>query len=409
MSCGTYLIWFSRYNIPAHLNLGVIFVGYFVPLMLTDILHEYPDDLIDLYTAVICIGAFFYMVGLVIGFQYSIFDKLIKRPNFSYDGFFKFSNFKYNLILILIFGSLFVMALCWAYIGMVPMLAPDPLLAKFFKGQYHDSYSKVALPYRLSQTILIMIFPIVAALWALTRKKILLLACVLIMIFFSLALTRGLMLSGIITLLAVFAAKKRSHMAAFIMIYLFVFGVGSGIYYIYSAITEVKIFAYASDSTIWTIIASGSPDIPDQLGLLAAFENHGEFTLGRTFWGGLIPGQYYWNPSAWSLYILNNTDDISDVASGGLRIPVALWGYFSFGWLGVIIVPFLSGLIFGTSTRYIKKYMLSNNILRSVLVLSFYSIVLSFFGNFYAMSMYNIPAFLILFILIYRFSTRSRA
>ena len=355
MSCGTYLIWFSRYNIPAHLNLGVMFVGYFVPLMLTDVLNKYPHDLIDLYAVILSIGAFFYLVGLIVGFQYSIFDKIIKRPNFSYDGFYKFTNFKYNLILILIFGSLFVMALCWAYIGMVPMLAPDPFLAKFFKGQYYEAYSKVALPYRLSQTILITIFPIVAALWALTRKKILLVACILIMIFFSLALTRGLMLSGIITLLAVFAAKKRTHMAAFIMIYLFVFGVGSGIYYIYSAITEVKIFAYASDSTIWTIIASGSPDIPDQLGLLSAFENHGQFTLGRTFWGGLIPGQYYWNPSAWTLYILNNTDDISDVASGGLRIPVALWGYFSFGWLGVIIVPFLSGLIFGTSTRYIKK------------------------------------------------------
>ena len=408
MFAGTYIIWFSRYNVIAHLNLGVLFVGYFVPLFLTNILDTFPEKLVTMYTIIMGIGAFFYVCGLVVGVRSNIFEKIFKKPIFAKSEFSDLSNFKHNLIFFMVFIALFVTALSWAYVGMIPVFAADPIAAKFFKGENYDSYSKIALPYRLAQTILVTLFPIVVTLWVLTKKKSFLFCIVLTVLFFSLALTRGLVLSGIITLIAVFAAKKRRNIIIFLVLYIVIFSFGSAIYYIYSVISGVTIFTYSQDSTVWTIIASGAPDIPDQLKLLGAFEDHGTFTLGRTFFGGLIPSQFYWNPSAWSLYILNNTDNINEIASGGLRVPVALWGYFSFGWVGVSIIPFLSGLIFGASTKYIKKYITSENSLRAILALSFYSIVLSFFGNFYTMSMYNIPAFFVLMFLIYSFSFRKK-
>ncbi|MGK5054306.1 O-antigen polymerase [Janthinobacterium sp. RB2P8] len=404
MFSGTYFIWFSRYNVLAHLNLGVLFVAYFVPLMLTSTLETFPEKLVSMYTIIMALGAIFYVCGLIVGARSNIFEKILKKPIFAKDEFYDLSNFKHNVIFLMVFIALFVTALSWAYVGMIPMFASDPISAKFFKGEYYEAYSKIALPYRLAQTVLITLFPIVVTLWVLTKKNAFLFCIILIVLFFSFALTRGLVLSGIITLVAILSTRKRFNTVIFIIIYIIIFSFGSAIYYIYSAMTGVAIFFYSQDSTVWSIIASGAPDISDQLQLLNAFEDHGQFTLGRTFFGGLIPSQFYWNPSAWSLYILNNTDNINDIASGGLRVPVALWGYFSFGWVGIAIIPFLSGLIFGASTKYIKKFITSENSLKSILALSFYSIVLSFFGTFYTMSMYNIPAFFILILLIYRFS-----
>lgn len=405
MMVGTYIIWFSRYNIPSHLWLGAIFVAYFVPLFMVDVLSRFSPEIVTLYTWILSLGALSYVVGLIYGFNYVPINKLVKTPTFMFSSLETFLRKRSGYLIGLTIISLIATALSWMYIGTVPMFSSDPFTAKFFKGEFYDAYMRVALPYRLAQTIQITLFPILVALWFLTRRKIILLLIIFIMLFFSLALTRGLVFSGIFTLIALFAAKKRIYVFWFIVTYIMIFSIGSAIYFLVGLLFGSEAFGAinAVGDDVWKIIAAGSPDIADQLSLLIAFENHGEYTLGRTFVGGLVPGQYYWNPSAWSLYLVNDINDISDVSSGGFRIPVAMWGYFSFGWVGVIIVPALSGIILGASTRYVKRLVSYKNVLTSILALSFYTIVLGFCSGFYVMSMYSLPACAILIGLLYKF------
>ena len=405
---GTYIIWFSRYNIPTHFALGIVFVGYLVPLFFTDILSDYSPKIVKLYASILTLGAISYIFGLLYGFNFISLDKIIKKPTFMLAPLDVFMRHRYKYLVTVTIFALFTMALCWMHIGTVPMFAENPFLAKFFKGQYRDAYMQVAIPYRLSQSVLITVFPLIVAIWFLTRRKILVLLIFLIMAFFSMALTRGLVFMGIFTLIALFSTRKRIYLFGFIFSYIMVFSIGSAIYFLAGLVFGTSVFGAvnAGSADIWTIIAAGSPDIPDQLTLLTAFENHGEYTFGRTFVGGLVPGQYYWNPSAWSLYISNDSNDISGIASGGFRVPVAMWGYFSFGWPGVVIISTISGVILGASTRYIKLFISYKNLFMSILALSFYAIILGFFANFYIMSMYSLPAGLLLIGLFYKFQMR---
>lgn len=409
MLIGTYIIWFSRYNIPCHLLLGTVFVGYFVPLFLTDILTRFPAELVNQYAWILCIGAFTYVLGLFYGFNYIPLDAIIKRPTFIFSTPDVFVRHRYKYLVGLTVFSLITMALCWMVIGTVPMFSSDPFSAKFFKGQFYEAYMRVAIPYRLAQTIQITLFPVLVAAWFVTRRKLLLILIVLVMLFFSFALTRGLVFSGIFTLIALFASRKRAYVFWFIFTYVTIFSIGSALYFLIGLLFSNEAYGAVglAGESIWTIIAAGSPDISDQLRLLGAFEHHGTYTFGRTFWGGLVPGQYYWNPSAWALYVLNDTDDISALASGGFRLPVAMWGYFAFGWIGVIIVPAFSGMLLGASTRYVKRLISHKNILQSILALSFYAVIMGFFYNFYLMSMYALPSCLILIGLFYKFRWKS--
>lgn len=410
MIVGTYVIWFSRYNIPNHLMLGTIFVAYLVPLFLTDVLSEFQQELVTQYAYILTIGAVFYVIGLVFGHRYVLLHRMIKRPPLFSVTLEVFMQQRYRFLVWVTIFALFAMILSWMYIGTVPMFAEDPFSAKFFKGEYYEAYSRVAIPYRLSQMAQITLFPILVALWFLTRRKLLLVLVVTIMVFFAMALTRALVFSGIFTLIALYATRKKRYIFGFIFLHVFVISVGSAIYYLIGLLFGSDAFGVinAAGADIWTVTAAGSPDIFDQLSLLQAFDDHGTYTLGRTFFGGLVPGQFYWNPSAWSLYLANNTDDITDVSSGGFRIPVAMWGYFSFGWFGVVMLPALSGLVLGASTRYIQGFISNKNILTSVLALSFYTVILAFFWNFHLMSMYAIPAGGLLIAVLYKFAWSAK-
>ena len=73
---GTYLVWPSRYNVMAHLNVGFIFIAYFIPAVILKDQEDFSSDVVSLYTLILCVGALFYIVGLYLGF-------LIKPVRFS--------------------------------------------------------------------------------------------------------------------------------------------------------------------------------------------------------------------------------------------------------------------------------------------------------------------------------------
>jgi hypothetical protein len=160
----------------------------------------------------------------------------------------------------------------------------------------------------------------------------------------------------------------------------------------------------------WQLIAAGNPDIADTISFVRAFDLNPIWTYGRTFYGGLIPGHYEWNPAVYVFKVTNPAADINDIASGGFRMPSAIWGYTAFGWLGVVLTSGLSGLISGYTTKYFKYWMQSTEslIVRVVIVMTAYELF-GVISGFFALSIYDVPPCAIFILYLVRFKLSSNS
>ena len=136
----------------------------------------------------------------------------------------------------------------------------------------------------------------------------------------------------------------------------------------------------------------------DALDFLGAFRDH-DLTYGLTFVGGLVPGNFRFNPSVFTLAIVNGSSDVSDVASGGLRMPPSVAGFMAFSWLGAVLVPFVSGLLTGHFVHRLRR-LPRENLAQHVAGLLWYQVCASFLINFYAMSYQGLIAMLLFFYLV---------
>ncbi|WP_189612675.1 hypothetical protein [Pigmentiphaga litoralis] len=401
---GAYSIWFSRTNIVTHVSAGFIVIGYIIPGLFTKYYTGFSEDILDLYVWTSFIGGIAYLAGL----QASRFYSLRKQWIVNKIAVFKTAHFERNaakqlkILLIVAIGSLI---LGYAIMGFVPMFAADPLSAKQFKGEYRDSYLRAAWIFRSGFMIAIFVMPIAAVYSFITKKRWFLAASVVLGFLILVSLAKGAAAIWLIFAVGVLAVRKRRW---FILYFLFVIGVnlaGSIFNYVLSLLTGLQTFT-VSDSTYGfaDLVAAGAPDMVDQLNLLQAFVSHGSpWTFGRTFLGGLVPFSYQWNPSVWTLDQLNDGADVTEIVSGGLRLPVSLWGYVSFGWVGVVVVPALSGFVLGCFMRIAKKIILATD---DPFVLAVLTVVLSYalipLSAFYIWSLYLFPAVLISIFLLQR-------
>jgi hypothetical protein len=84
------------------------------------------------------------------------------------------------------------------------------------------------------------------------------------------------------------------------------------------------------------------------------------YSYGRTFFGGMIPYHYEWNPSVYTKWVLSGYGTDVNVATGGLRLPPAVKGFYSFYWVGVIAVAALNGAIRGALINLCKPFCSSS-------------------------------------------------
>jgi len=64
----------------AHLNLGFIFIAYFIPAVILKDQNDYANDTVSLYTLILGVGAICFIIGLYSGFLI----KPIRASNFSF-------------------------------------------------------------------------------------------------------------------------------------------------------------------------------------------------------------------------------------------------------------------------------------------------------------------------------------
>ncbi len=391
-SLASYVAWPSRWNVVAHLQVGFCVSAYIIPVLVVGVTDQYPARTLRLYTVMCVLGAAVHLLGVIAGRL--TFDSLTSRhplrlPRPSEVRLTAIAGQRAGLLVAL--GAV-GLAASFYVIGFVPILAEDPLQAKFLKGAYQNTYAQVAYLYRTSLYTLSTLLPVVLITWWLTRRPRLLLLAAVAAVLLAGAGNRGPALTGLALFVGLLCARDRRTTIMFVagiaLLYPFV---GSTLFYLLGSVAGSFQGIYA-DTDIFQVIASGTPDVSDHLLFLDRFLPYQDFTYGRTFYGGLIPFQYRWSPAVWTLGVLYPGVDSNATVSGGLRLPVAIWGFTAFGWPGVVGLSSVSGFLLGLVSRLAAREVGNGSLLRSTALLTLYITVGTQIATFYLLSIYSLPA-----------------
>ncbi len=386
-----YLVWRSRWNVPTHLAAGFCMTAYIIPGLLTDVWLIVPDTTIMLFTQINIVGALFVCAGTVLG------GYIGQRVNMPYAATpFHLDTASAKLIgRVLLVVGLSVIGIYIAYwiMGFIPMFADDPFAAKQFKGEYRDAYYRVAYLFRFCFSVIAASMPLVLMLAWEKRSPLLLMLAGFAFIAIFISLARGATATGMLIFLGILAARSREGLKWFIPLVLIIFPFGSTFYYMLGQLLNVStLTSINTGKSLSEFISAGAPDIADQLNWLYGFARGEYFTYGRTIYGGLIPGNYEWNPSVWTISYFDIGADISEAVTGGLRLTTAEWGYANFGWLGVVIIPLISGLFSGFFLLQLKRLQTRLTMIQMTAAILLYTTLGMQIVQFYFLSIHNIPA-----------------
>jgi hypothetical protein len=391
-----YIVWPSRYNVVQHLSVGGSFVSILVPVIMLNVHEEYPAHIVDLYVKILTVGVVAFIPGLIIGF---LLGKN-KTTQFSFDviGQEAYEARVIRLTKFMMSAGIIGLSVSYLIMGFIPMFAADPISAKLFRGPYQEPYRRVAVLFRASFYILATIIPIACIIFYKTRKAFFLFAVLATSTLMAMSLTRSGAFGGMVLAFAIIMSlKSRFHFFLLMLVLIGIFVASAFFYYI------IGVRTFTEDTNVWKVITAGTPDIQDQLNFMVRFEETPIYTYGRTMFGGLVPGHYKWNPSVYTLNIVAPGLDINEVGSGGLRLPLPLWGYVSFQWIGVIAFCFLTGLIGGLFLRILKNWIhkFDSIIVRTSAIVIFGTVFGTITG-FTLLNMYLIPPIIILLFYMYR-------
>jgi hypothetical protein len=386
-----YLVWRSRWNVPTHLAAGFCMTAYIIPGLLTDVWLIVPDTTIMLFTQINVVGAIFVCAGTILG---GYVGQRVAMP-YPATPFYMDTASTQLIGRVLIVVGLAVIGIYIAYwiMGFIPMFADDPFAAKQFKGQYRDPYYKVAYLFRFCFSVIAAAIPLILMLAWEKRSPILLMIAGLAFFAILISLARGATATGMLIFLGVLAARNRRGLRWFIPLVLIIFPFGSTFYYMLGQLLNVSALTSINTGTsLSEFISAGAPDIADQLNWLYGFARGEYFTYGRTIYGGLIPGNYEWNPSVWTISYFDIGADISEAVTGGLRLTTAEWGYANFGWIGVVAISGLSGFFHGYMLVQLKRLQPRLTTIQMTAALLLYTTLGMQIVQFYFLSIHNLPA-----------------
>lgn len=387
----------------AHLNLGFIFIAYFIPTIILHDQTEFPDDVVSLYVLILLIGAISFIGGLFTGFSI----QPLRLANFSFI-FLNTETYKNRIIKITrIFLVTGLIGLSAGYLsmGFVPAFAADPVAAKFFRGVYQVPFY-VSIIYLSSFFILTTVTPIAIIIWYYNRKKnFFLIGAIIAVILMMASLSRGPAFNGVVLAIAIIMSfKSRKTFWVLIMLLISVYLFSSVFYFIVGVRDLGDVSSnLKGDHLFWRIVSAGTIDVQDQLNFLNFFNKDPIWTYGRTIIGGLVPSHYQWNPAVFTLRVTKPGEDVTTLISGGLRLPAPIWGYVSFQWMGVVSFCFLSGFIKGLLLKFTKYWIYkSQSILIATVIIVINISIFAQASEFFTLSIYALPPALVLMFYAFR-------
>jgi hypothetical protein len=380
----TYIVWPSRWNIPAHTQVVFSILAFFIPLVFLDSLEDVPRESADLYAKVMLVGALAFVAGTIGGGVAAHATGAARTASqFRFSSSFLRVNVPRRVALITGLGVVGLM-LSFVVMGFVPALAADPAAAKFFRRQYQAPYERVAPVFRTSVTVLTTLLPLILAVWwEKRRERLWIVLAVLSAALLALTLQRTAIASGALLFIGVAFAWKGRGFWMFFGVLVAAYA-GGAVFYDLLALFGVGTGSNTKEgASVLEQFAAGSPDVSDATSFLGRWIANPEYTYGRTFYGGLVPFGYEWNPAVWSLKILNPGIDASQIASGGLRLPAPVWGLVSFGWPGVVLVSAASGVVSGFVARLAHVLLPRETLLETVAFLVLYTAFVAVFVGFF--------------------------
>ena len=386
---GTVFVWPSKRNFILWLSFPFFITAYVFPLLAVNFSAAYSSADIQFLTNCNLIGALSFLSGLVFGALLKFKFKWSMPLSFG-EANINISTLEKKVFWLTVFGCL-GMSFCFLWMGMVPMFSEQPFYAKFFRGPYKEKYDQISIIYRFSQAVLITVMPFCFALLLDKRRLLILAPLIWALLLFIGALTRSEVGAGLMIYLMAWSTKNRLRFTFFVIFSMLLYGFANLIYFMLG-------FG-SSDSDMISVLMSGATDIADQLSFISKFNPSNDLTYGLTFLGGLIPGNFKYNPSVYTLMIANGSDDVSSMASGGFRLPLSLAGYMAFSWFGVVLVPFVVGLITGMVVRVLKMMPFSS-IFHIIIVMMWFKLGVSFWIEFYNFTYGKLISFAILFFLL---------
>jgi hypothetical protein len=227
--------------------------------------------------------------------------------------------------------------------GIVPAFAENPLLAKYFGGEY-TARAAPYMPLFRGGMVLYQVGVLVGILLLPSRANVgrfmmflllALLGCAAVLALLS--LRRGVaaqpILEGLLILLVV---RGRLGwvivgVAAYVLVFTFGSAVNQILFYMLGLRTEVGLDA----------IIKGLSDIYDLWWFMDAYDKAGpDPTMGMTVFGGLVPYDFQWNPANYTKWIIGA--DLN-TGSGGFRLPMSVWGYDAFRYPGLVLWSAVDG------------------------------------------------------------------
>ena len=391
-SFGSLLVWRSKKNTPAILEVPFFFTAYFFPLLVFPYAAFYSEKTIEQLVYINGVGAACYLAGCFLGFWAAKNKKDIFSWGAVEDKKINFENLQKKALIFIAVG-VGGMAVCYAWMGMAPAFAEDPFSAKFFKGEYKEKYDQISIIYRFSQFILITLLPIGFSLVFDFRSKAMTILVLCAMSMLALSLTRAPVLKGLLLCIAVICSSSKTKTIIFVIASTSLYLAGSALYWI-TGLTE------GGDQMAETIL-SGAPDIFDHLTFVSAFLPDQDASYGLTFVGGLVPGSSPYNPSIFSLSVSNPLADVSEIRSGGFRMPPSIWGYAAFPDVGPFLVSALSGLLLGIYSKKLRNALTASTRLTTKIInLTWFQTIPYFFINFFVMPYFGLISIMVYCLLV---------
>jgi hypothetical protein len=352
LMCGQVLFWRRRDNIFGYFQAGLFFASVLIPILGTTVIDTADPDVVNLYARILLVGAVAYLFGLCCG---APIGARSRRPRVSFAE--RFDDAPRKLVrrsrVVAVVGVLGLIA-AFALLGYAPLLAADRVSAKYGVGPYRAGFMRGAQVFNLALTLASTITAVLVALIAIRRRAVDIVLLVALVVGMTLTLSRGLALAGPLAFLIAWGIERRWRPWRLLVIVCLSFVAGA----LVNELTFVK--APVASASFSSRVAGTIPDIPDHLGFLQGFHLLGDEHVGlKTIRAGvsLTVSKGYWDPADYALRVRTGLPDVTELASGGLRLPAPVWGYAAYGFLGVVVWSAIAGFFTGWGTTLLRRLL----------------------------------------------------
>lgn len=396
LMCGPILCWRRRDNILGYMQAGLFFVSVLVPLFGTRILDVFEPSVVEHYARLLMVGALFFLFGLAYGSPLGNRSRL-PQVLFSRPLPFAVPRLFVRRARVAAAAGIVSMLVSFQLLGYVPLFAADRQSAKYGVGAYRAGFERGSLLYHVALALASTVLPVVLAMaYRRRRRADVLLGSMLIFLLLA-TLNRGEAFLGPLIFLVALAVERRWQPSRILV----------GVCLAFVAGTLANELVYTSPPTarppLAARVAATAPDLNDHLLFLTGFELGGRQFVGtETLQAGLSvsrsKGEY--NPAAYAVRTITGLSDVSDLASGGARLPPPIWGYSAFGVVGAAIWSFVSGVFSGWGTSMTRRLVSDaqgrpGQSLNLVLAQIFYSGTFFLLATFYFPERSNLVVFLL--------------